>query len=133
LEEALAKPGSDADIVLRDNDVIFIPKYNGTTRVMGAVLYPNTMTFKEGKSVKHYIKAAGGFDDKARRKRTFVIHMNGLVESGLRAEVRPGSIIIVPMKPYHESDFGWGDAVQVVTSTGSMTAMMITAMSYMRR
>lgn len=133
LEEALAKPGSDADIVLRDNDVIFIPKYNGTTRVMGAVLYPNTMTFKEGKSVKHYIKAAGGFDDKARRKRTFVIHMNGLVESGLRAEVRPGSIIIVPMKPYHESNFDWGDAVQVVTSTGSMTAMMITAMSYMRR
>ena len=133
LEEALAKPGSDADIVLRDNDVIFIPKYNGTTRVMGAVLYPNTMTFKDGKSVKHYIKAAGGFDDKARRKRTFVIHMNGLVESGLRAEVRPGSIIIVPMKPYHESNFDWGDAVQVVTSAGSTTAMMITAMSYMRR
>jgi protein involved in polysaccharide export with SLBB domain len=132
METALAKPGSDADIVLRDNDVIFIPQYNGTTRVMGAVLYPNTLTFKEGKSVRHYVKAAGGFDDKARKKRTFVIHMNGMVESGMRAEVRPGSIIIVPMKPYRESNFDWGDAVQVLTNTGSMTAMMITAINSSR-
>lgn len=132
METALAKPGSDADIVLRDNDVIFIPQYNGTTRVMGAVLYPNTLTFREGKSVRHYVKAAGGFDDKARKKRTFVIHMNGMVESGMRAEVRPGSIIVVPMKPYRESNFDWGDAVQVLTNTGSMTAMMITAINSSR-
>ena len=129
LEAALANPGSDADLVLRDDDVIFIPQYNGTTRVMGAVLYPNTLTFKEGKSIKHYIKAAGGFDDKARRRRTFVIHMNGIVESGMRAEVRPGSIIIVPTKPYHESKFDWGDAASVFTGTGSMTALMITAIN----
>ncbi len=129
LEAALANPGSDADLVLRDDDVIFIPQYNGTTRVMGAVLYPNTLTFKEGKSIKHYVKASGGFDDKARRRRTFVIHMNGIVESGMRAEVRPGSIIIVPTKPYHESNFDWGDAAQVFTGTGSVTALMITAIN----
>ncbi|MBR5334168.1 MAG: SLBB domain-containing protein [Alistipes sp.] len=129
LEEALAKPGSDADIILRDDDVIFIPQYNGTTRVMGAVLYPNTLTYKEGKSVKHYVKASGGFEDHARKRRTFVINMNGIVESGLRAEVRPGSIIIVPTKPRHENNFDWGDAVQVLTGSGSMTAMMITAIN----
>ena len=125
----MANPGSDADLVLRDDDVIFIPQYNGTTRVMGAVLYPNTLTFKEGKSIKHYIKASGGFDDKARRRRTFVIHMNGIVESGMRAEVRPGSIIIVPTKPYHDSNFDWGDFAQVFTGTGSMSALIITAIN----
>ncbi len=129
LEEALANPGSDADIILRDDDVIVIPQYNGTTRVMGAVLYPNTLTYKDGKSVKHYVKASGGFEDHARRRRTFVINMNGIVESGLRAEVRPGSIIIVPTKPRNENNFDWGDAAQVFTGTGSMTALMITAIN----
>ena len=58
--------------------------------------------------------------------------MNGMVESGLRAEVRPGSIIIVPMKPYRDRNFDWGDAVQALTATGSMTAMMITAINSIR-
>ena len=35
LADALARPGSDADIVLRDGDVVSIPQYNGTVRVMG--------------------------------------------------------------------------------------------------
>ena len=124
----MVKPGSDADIVLRDNDVIFIPKYNGTTRVMGAVLYPNTMTFKEGKSVKHYIKAAGGFDDKARRKRTFVIHMNGMVESGMSAKVLPGSIIIVPARNIKEP-VNWTEIAGVISNSVTSVAMIISVIN----
>ena len=52
LKDALANPGSDADIVLRDGDVISIPQYNSTVRVMGAVMYPNSVTFKEKKKLK---------------------------------------------------------------------------------
>ena len=67
LEDALKNPGSDADIVLRDGDVISVPMYNGTVRVMGAVLYPNSVTFTEGKKLKYYVDAAGGFDNRARK------------------------------------------------------------------
>ena len=128
LQEAMENPGSDADIVLRDDDAIFIPQYNGTTRVMGAVLYPNTITYKDGKSVKYYIKSSGGFDNTARKRRAFVIHMNGMVESGLSAKVKPGSIIIVPSKPDRNNNVDWGDIAQTISSTASTAAVVVSAL-----
>lgn len=127
LLKAMEEPGSDADIVLRDDDMIFIPQYNGTTRVMGAVLYPNTVTYEDGKSMRYYIKSSGGFDNTARKRRAFVIHMNGMVESGLSAKVRPGSIIIVPSKPYRNSDVNWGDVARMISSSASTAAVVLTA------
>lgn len=128
LLEALEKPFSDADVVLRDGDVIYVPKYNATTRVMGAVLYPNTLTFKQGRGVKYYVHRSGGFDSSARRSRAFVIHMNGMVESGVRAQVRPGSIIVVPSK-VKRGEFRWSDVIQGVASTASMAAVVVSAIS----
>ena len=129
LEDAMSDPGSDADIVLRDGDVVVIPEYNGTARVMGAVLYPNTITYKDGKSLKYYVKSAGGFDNTARKKRAFVIHMNGMVESGLSAKVKPGSIVIVPSKPHRDNKIDTGDVAQMVSSTASTAAVIIAALN----
>ena len=132
LEQALANPGSAADIVLRDGDVISIPQYNGTVRVMGSVLYPNSVTFQPGKKLKYYVKSAGGFDNRARKSRAFVIYMNGMVESGMSAKVRPGSIIIIPSKVQTEP-IKWSEVVGLVSSTASMSAVVISAISMARR
>lgn len=131
LDKAVEKPNSDFDVVLRDGDVIYVPEYNGTTRVMGAVLYPNTVTYADGKNVKYYVKSAGGFDNVARKRCVFVIHMNGMVEAGMRADVRPGSIIVVPTKT-HRGEFRWGDVVQSLSSTASMAAIVISAINMTR-
>lgn len=128
LENALKNPGSDADVVLRDGDVITIPEYNGTVRVMGAVTYPNTITFKEKKNLKYYIDAAGGYDHRARKNRSFVIYMNGMVASGKRAEVRPGCIIIVPSKSQTEP-IKWSEVISLISSTASTTAVVMSAIS----
>lgn len=132
LEQALANPGSAADIVLRDGDVISIPQYNGTVRVMGSVLYPNSVTFQPGKKLKYYVKSAGGFDNRARKSRAFVIYMNGMVESGMSAKVRPGSIIIIPSKVQTEP-IKWSEVVGLVSSTASMSAVVISAISMATR
>ncbi len=131
LDKALDEPNSDFDVVLRDGDVICIPEYNGTTRVMGAVLYPNTITYSEGMSVKKYVKAAGGFDLNARKRRVFVIHVNGMVESGLRAKVRPGSIIIVPSKA-PSTGIKWEHFHYGLQSTASMMAVIVSTMNIAR-
>ena len=123
LEKALAAPGSDADIVLRDGDVISVPTYNGTVRVMGAVLYPNSVTYRVGKKMKYYVNAAGGYDNRARKNRAFVIYMNGMVASGTSAEIRPGCIIIVPSKAYSEP-IKWSEVVGLVSSTASTAAVV---------
>ena len=128
LEEALNNPGSDADIVLRDGDVISVPMYNGTVRVMGAVLYPNSVTFNEGKKLKYYVEAAGGFDTRARKDKSFVIYMNGMVASGKSAEIRPGSIIIVPSKNQREP-ISWAEAVGLLSSTASTAAVIISVLN----
>lgn len=128
LEEALNNPGSDADIVLRDGDVISVPMYNGTVRVMGAVLYPNSVTFNEGKKLKYYVEAAGGFDTRARKDKSFVIYMNGMVSSGRSADIRPGSIIIVPSKNQREP-ISWAEAVGLLSSTASTAAVIISVLN----
>lgn len=128
LEEALNNPGSDADIVLRDGDVISVPMYNGTVRVMGAVLYPNSVTFNEGKKLKYYVEAAGGFDTRARKDKSFVIYMNGMVASCKSAEIRPGCIVIVPSKNQREP-ITWAEAVGLLSSTASTAAVIISVLN----
>lgn len=128
LSQALANPGSDADVVLRDGDVISIPEYNGTVRVMGAVMYPNTVTFQPGKNLRYYAKAAGGFYNNARKNRAFVIYMNGMVASGMSAEVRPGCIIIIPTKAYREP-VKWNEVISMLSSTASVSAVVLSAIN----
>lgn len=128
LEQALSNPGSDADIVLRDGDVVTIPEYNGTVKVMGAVMYPNSVTFQPGKSLKYYTKAAGGFDNNARKNRAFVIYMNGMVASGKSAEVRPGCIVIIPSKAYREP-VKWNEVISMLSSTASVSAVVLSAIN----
>ena len=128
LESALANPGSDADIVLRNGDVVTIPQYNATVKVMGSVLYPNSVTYQPGKNLKYYAKAAGGFDNNARRSRAFVIYMNGMVASGMSAEVRPGCIIIIPSKSYREP-VKWNEVISMLSSTASVSAVVLSAIN----
>lgn len=128
LAGALAQPNSDSDIVLRDGDQIVIPEYNGTVRVMGAVLYPNSVTFKEGKKLKYYVKSAGGFDNRARKNRAFVIYMNGMVDSGLSAKVCPGSIVIIPSKMAKEP-VSWSQVVSMLSSAASTGAVILSAIN----
>jgi hypothetical protein len=92
------------------------------------VLYPNSVTFKEGKKLKYYVKSAGGFDNRARKNRAFVIYMNGMVDSGLSAKVRPGSIVIIPSKMAKEP-VSWSQVVSMLSSAASTGAVILSAIN----
>ena len=99
LDKALKNPGSDDDIVLREGDRIVIPTYNGTVKIDGEVMYPNSVAFKEGKSAKYYINQAGGYNRYAKKNQAYVIYMNGTVAKvSDGAKIRPGCEIVVPQK-----------------------------------
>ena len=55
LAAAIAHPGSDADIVLRDGDNLIIPQYDNTVRISGNVMFPNTVSYSPSMKVKDYI------------------------------------------------------------------------------
>ncbi|MBQ4351947.1 MAG: SLBB domain-containing protein [Prevotella sp.] len=100
LEKALANPGGEDDILLRNGDRIIVPQYTETVKVNGEVMYPNTVGYVKGKSVRYYIDQAGGFGQRAKKSHTIVIYMNGKVAKvGHNAKVMPGCEIVVPSKP----------------------------------
>lgn len=126
LEAALANPGSDADIVLREGDVISVPEYNNTVKIDGAVMMPNTVSFKKGESVKYYISQAGGYGQNAKKSKKFIIYMNGQiaeVKGSGKSQIEPGCEIIVPSK--RKKQFNLGNVVGLassITSLGTMAA-----------
>lgn len=127
LRMAMLNPGSDWDVVLRDGDRIVVPEYDGTVKIQGAVMYPNTVMYNETMSLKKYVKMAGGFSQNAKRGSVFVIYMNGMMAAGKHAKVTPGSIIVVPAK-LPTNGVRLSDIMSVATSTVSMAAM-VTAIS----
>ena len=126
LEAALANPGSDADIVLREGDVISVPEYNNTVKIDGAVMMPNTVSFKKGESVKYYISQAGGYGQNAKKSKKFIIYMNGQiaeVKGSGKKQIEPGCEIIVPSK--RKRQFNLSNVVGLassITSLGTMAA-----------
>lgn len=98
LEKALANPGGDFDIVVREGDRLVVPEYNGTVKISGNVLYPNTVAFTNGKNWKYYINQAGGFGNRSMKSKTFIVYLNGTVSQVGKGKVEPGCEIVVPKK-----------------------------------
>lgn len=98
LEKALANPGGDYDIVVRDSDRIVVPEYNGTVKISGNVRFPNTVAFMDGKNWKHYINQAGGFGDRSKKSKSYIVYQNGTVSQVGKGKIEPGCEIVVPKK-----------------------------------
>jgi len=125
LDKALANPGSDADIVLREGDRIYIPQYNGTVKINGQVMYPNTVGYQKGKSVKYYIDQAGGFSSKAKKSQAIIIYMNGTIgKVSHNAKPMPGCEIYVPEKALNK--MSTAEKLTVGTSVASIATMIAT-------
>ena len=100
LAEAIKNPGGDEDLVLREGDQLYIPRYNGTVKISGDVMYPNTVVYEKGRRPSYYIDQAGGWGNRAKKSRTFIVYMNGKVARvAHHAKVQPGCEIVVPSKP----------------------------------
>lgn len=104
LDEALKHPGSDADIVLREGDELYVPEFEGTVKISGDVMYANTVAYSSGKNFKWYVKQAGGFGQRAKKSKAYVVYPNGTMAMAKRnTEITPGCEIVVPSKPKKES------------------------------
>ena len=99
LNKALAQPGCDEDIVLREGDRLIVPQYTSTVKISGDVMYPNTVGYQKGKKAGYYIDQAGGWGNRAKKSHTFIIYMNGKVARvAHNAKPEPGCEIFVPGK-----------------------------------
>lgn len=133
LDKAIENPGSDFDLVLRENDRIIVPEYTNTVKVSGNVLYPNTVAYKKDKSARYYVNQAGGFGARAKKGSTYIIHMNGTVnQMGKGEKPTPGSEIIVPTKPKADAN-KLSQWLAIGTSTASIATMIATIANLIKK
>lgn len=128
LEKAISNPGSDFDLVLREGDVLFIPEYINTVKISGAVMYPNTVLYKRGESLRYYINQAGGYGNLAKKKKAYVVYMNGTVsrlKSRDKKAIEPGCEIIVPSKE-EKKRMSTAEILGMGSTTASIAAMIAT-------
>ena len=103
LDQALAQPGSQWDIVMQDGDEIVVPDQMFTVKVVGEVGFPTSLVWQDGKKIDDYVELAGGYLEKADKGKSRVVYPNGMsLPNKGGAKVVAGSTIIVPIKPPQE-------------------------------
>jgi protein involved in polysaccharide export with SLBB domain len=127
LMDAMRHPGGPNDIILRPGDRVTVPTIPLSVRVEGAVGFPTSVVFEQGKGIGHYIANAGGFTEDAKQSHARVVYPNGTSKQVRRwwwdPEVKPGSIVQVPRKQPGEG-VDWGEVVvrstQVIASLATI-------------
>ena len=134
LEKAMAKPGSEYDLVLREGDVLDVPKLNNTVKVNGAVMMPNTVGYLSGENANYYLDQAGGYALNAKKSKKFVIYMNGQVariKGRSKDKIEPGCEIIVPSKKNKRVNVG--EILGYASSFGSLATMFATISNLIKK
>jgi protein involved in polysaccharide export with SLBB domain len=135
LEKALANPNSNFNLVLREGDLLIVPEFANTVKINGAVMYPNTVSFKEGESLKYYLDQAGGYTTLARKNRAYVVYMNGTVARLKRRNsgvIRPGCEIVIPSKDVRNK-MSTAEVLGVGSSIASMAAVIATLINVLKK
>ncbi len=91
--------GQLQNVRLEDGDVIVVPARTDLVLVSGEVRLPQAMVWVRGAPVEHYIKAAGGFTERAQEDPLLVIRPSGETLATAHPPISPGDRIIVLPAP----------------------------------
>lgn len=101
-----AAPGSESDVILRNGDMLLIPRFRQEVTVIGEVQNVTSHLYRPGYTRDDYISLSGGTSRQADRGRIYVVRANGSVVSmeGSRwfqhnsnGTINPGDTVVVPL------------------------------------
>ncbi len=126
LQKALENPGSSYDVVLQPGDALFIPQEQSVVKISGDVMFPNAVVYVPGKKLKYYIDQAGGYGQRAKKGKAFIVYLNGTVAKAKKnTPIEPGCQIIIPSKP-NKGTTDWTKILAFATSFSSVATMAAT-------
>ena len=107
LYQAMKNRNSKYDIILQENDIVFIPEINPFISVTGNVQSPLKVAFdNKHTNPRYYIDKAGGLAVKPWRKRIYVTYANGRSKRTrsflflhFYPKVKEGAVVNVPARP----------------------------------
>lgn len=105
LDQVLAsRLGSEQDVVLRDGDMLIVPRQRQEVTVIGEVQTTTSHLYQKGLTRNDYIAQSGGMTRKADDGQVYVVRANGTVvaNGGNRwfrsnVEMKPGDTVVVPL------------------------------------
>ncbi|MDE8652342.1 polysaccharide biosynthesis/export family protein [Novosphingobium album (ex Liu et al. 2023)] len=96
--ETASLPG---ELILENNDTIYVPPRPVTVGVFGAVPSPASFAYSDGRRIRDFVKMAGGIQNLGDKAEIFVVRANGTVIADgrrtLNARALPGDLVFVPI------------------------------------
>ena len=98
-----------SQIVIKNDDSIFIPEKNNSVFMFGEVLNEGALIYKRGADLEFYLAEASGLKEQANAQSIFIMYPNGQTKQFNRKRnlfasksqeitIEPGSVIYVPKK-----------------------------------
>lgn len=115
---------SENDIVLENNDKIFIPKQAKSITLIGAFNNNTNLIHKDKTTLNTYISHAGGFSKFADRGELRIFKVDGSVTKNTNT-IEPGDIIFVP----YEIKTPWYSGIITITKILSNLGVMVAAIN----
>jgi protein involved in polysaccharide export with SLBB domain len=91
----VGRNGDIADIYLENGDEIIIPVKSDVVLISGEVMMPQAVVWNEGLDLKGYVACAGGYSDRADKKRLLVVRPNGEVLLAKETAIAAGDQLLV--------------------------------------
>ncbi len=139
LEKILKNPKGNEDLLLVEGDILRVPQQLQTVRLSGELLNPTTTRYFKNATLRRYIAHAGGFTDKARKSKVFVVYPNGSVNKTrnfiffkVYPRIEPGAEIIVPVKPEREG-ISLQETLAVSSSLSSIALVTISIINQLTK
>ena len=119
------------NVILKEGDVIEVPKLDNTIEIIGEVQQPTVINYKKGIRGLDAINRAGGVTDLAKKSSAFVIYQNGNVASfknfiffTYSPRLEPGCKIVVPKRIANPNKTSIAEIIGL-TSTLATLAVLI--------
>jgi protein involved in polysaccharide export with SLBB domain len=103
----ILKDAERSDLLVKDQDSLFIPSIPYAVSVSGEVQFPTSHLHNEKMDMNDYLNRSGGYTQNADKDRTFVVKSNGAVMTNGRngwfgkgfneSKISPGDVIVVPI------------------------------------
>ncbi len=123
------------NFMVRDGDILFVPKRPNSVTVVGEVLNGSSLRYDPSMSTSDYISLAGGFSDQADKSRVFAITPDGNASVVKRSffsqetTILPGSTIVVPRSPRYLDAIAITGIITPVLADLATSAAAIAAIS----
>jgi protein involved in polysaccharide export with SLBB domain len=139
LIKIMAQPGSKYDLLIQEGDILKIPVELETVRLSGALMYPIVVRYDKRYKFMDYVNNAGGFSDKAKPTKSYVLYANGSLDRTTSLftiknypRIEPGAEIIVPEKPQKQK-MTPGEALSFGSAMASVALVLVTLITTLNK